>query len=79
MNKKNYIGLIILTFLIVISGVLAYYSSSYSGSIITKSKSFAFNVYKIISNNESSFSDIDLYDTAKVHNGTGKVIVPVYY
>ena len=79
MNKKNYIGLIVLTFLIVVSGVLAYYASTYKGTITTRSKLFAFNVYKIINNNENTFSDIDLYDTAKVHNGVGKVIVPGDY
>ena len=79
MNKKNYIGLIVLTFLIVISGVFAYYASTYKGTITTRSKLFAFNVYKIINNNENTFSDIDLYDTAKVHNGVGKVIVPGDY
>ncbi len=79
MSKKNYIGLIVLTFLIVVSGVLAYYASTYKGTITTRSKLFAFNVYKIINNNENTFSDIDLYDTAKVHNGVGKVIVPGDY
>ena len=79
MSKKNYIGLIVLTFLIVISGVFAYYASTYKGTITTRSKLFAFNVYKIINNNENTFSDIDLYDTAKVHNGVGKVIVPGDY
>ena len=79
MSKKNYIGLIVLTFLIVISGAFAYYASTYKGTITTRSKLFAFNVYKIINNNENTFSDIDLYDTAKVHNGIGKVIVPGDY
>ena len=79
MSKKNYIGLIVLTFLIVISGAFAYYASTYKGTITTRSKLFAFNVYKIINNNENTFSDIDLYDTAKVHNGVGKVIVPGDY
>ena len=44
MSKKNYIGLIVLTFLIVISGAFAYYASTYKGTITTRSKLFAFNV-----------------------------------
>ena len=79
MNKKNLIGLIFLTFLIVLSGTLAYYASTINGTLETRSKSFAFNVYKIINTNEEVFSDINLYDTAKVHNGVGNVIVPGDY
>ena len=54
MSKKNYIGLIVLTFLIVISGVFAYYASTYKGTITTRSKLFAFNVYKIINNKKTN-------------------------
>ncbi len=79
MNKKNFVGLVFLTILIVLAGTLAYYASTINGELTTRSKSFAFNVYKIINTNEEVFSDINLYDTAKVHNGVGNVIVPGDY
>lgn len=44
MNKKNYIGLIVLTFLIILSGTLAYYANRITGN----SLNFAFNVYMVI-------------------------------
>ena len=79
MSKKNYIGLIILTFLIIVAGTLSYYASIINGTLKSDSLKFAFNVYKIINSNETTFSDINLYDTAKVHNGIGEVIVPGDY
>ena len=79
MSKKNYIGLIVLTFLIVVAGTLSYYASNINGTLKGTSLKFAFNVYKIINSNETTFSDINLYDTAKVHNGIGEVIVPGDY
>ena len=79
MSKKNYIGLIVLTFLIVVAGTLSYYVSTINGNLKGNSLKFAFNVYKIINSNETTFSDINLYDTAKVHNGIGEVIVPGDY
>ena len=79
MNKKNFISLIILTFLIILSCTLAYYANNIKGNITGRSKEFAFNVYKIINGNETIFSDINLYDTAKVHNGTDNTIVPGDY
>ena len=79
MSKKNYIGLIVLTFLIVVAGTLSYYASNINGTLKGTSLRFAFNVYKIINSNETTFSDINLYDTAKVHNGIGEVIVPGDY
>ena len=79
MSKKNYIGLIVLTFLTVVAGTLSYYVSNINGTLKSDSLKFAFNVYKIINSNETTFSDINLYDTAKVHNGIGEVIVPGDY
>ena len=79
MDKKNFISLIILTFLIIFSCTLAYYANNIKGNITGRSKEFAFNVYKIINGNETTFSNINLYDTAKVHNGTNSTIVPGDY
>lgn len=79
MNKKNLLSLTILTLLIIIAGALAYYATTVSGKIKMTSKTFAFNVNKIIDGTESSFTSINLYDTAKIHKGVGEVIVPGDY
>ena len=79
MNKKNYIGLIVLTFLIILSGTLAYYANRITGNVTGNSLNFAFNVYKIINNNSTDFGNINLYDTAKVHNASDNTIVPGDY
>ena len=79
MNKKNYIGLIVLTFLIILSGTLSYYANRITGNVTGNSLNFAFNVYKIINNNSTDFENINLYDTAKVHNASDNTIVPGDY
>ena len=61
------------------AGTLSYYASNINGTLKGTSLNFAFNVYKIINRNETTFCDIKLYDTAKVHNGIGEVIVPGDY
>ena len=33
MNKRNYIGLMVLTFLIVVAGTLSYYVSNINGTL----------------------------------------------
>ena len=79
MDKKRFISLMVLTFLIILSCTLAYYANVIKGNVTSRSKEFIFNVYKIINDNETTFSDINLYDTARVHNGTDNTIVPGDY
>lgn len=79
MDRKNYILLVVLTFLIIIAGTLSYYGSTFKANITARSLMFDFNVFKIINNTESEFDNIDLYDSAKIHKGLGKVIVPGDY
>ena len=74
MDKKNFISLTILCFLIIVAGTLSYYASNIKGIATAEGIPFAFNVYKIINQAESDFETINLYDTATVHNGTSGIV-----
>ena len=65
--------------MIILSGTLAYYANRITGNVTGNSLNFAFNVYKIINNNSTDFGNINLYDTAKVHNASDNTIVPGDY
>ena len=52
MDKKRFISLIVLTFLIILSCTLAYYANVIKGNVTARSKEFIFNVYKIINSEE---------------------------